>query len=229
MNLMEIDKALTLALNGSDSLYLDGIAWIATQTATWIPLAALLLYLVIRNNGLRGVIGTIIAIALAITLADQVASTIFKPLVARPRPTHDPELMYLIDIVNGYRGGKYGFFSSHAANTMAVATLVSLIFRDRTLTAWLYSWALLNCWTRVYLGVHYVGDLLVGTLWGLFVGWIIFRLWLRYCPGVLERRTLSRNNTRLTTGGYSLGSVHLLTAGIVITYLYVALRALQFT
>ena len=119
------------------------------------PLSILLFYLIIRNNDLPGIGGTPLALGLCILLADQMASTVFKPWVGRFRPTNDPSLMYAVDVVNGYRGGKFGFFSSHAANTMAIATFLSLLVRQKSLSLWLYSWALLNCWTRVYLGVHY--------------------------------------------------------------------------
>ena len=104
-----MDQAITLLLNGSSSLYLDGIAWTATQTTTWLPLAIVLLYVVIQANDLRGILRIIICISLCIALADQVASSVFKPLVARWRPTHDPYIMYMVDIVRGYRGGNYGF------------------------------------------------------------------------------------------------------------------------
>lgn len=215
----QLDQTLTLALNGSHSLYVDTLAWTATQTSTWLPLCLLLLYLIIRNNDLAGVCGTVLALGLCILLADQMASTVFKPLVGRYRPTQDPLLMYAMDVVNGYRGGRYGFFSSHAANTMAVATFLSLMIKERTLTCWLYSWALLNCWTRVYLGVHYVGDLLAGTLWGIFVGWFVFKLWLRWCPGIGERRKRYTGLANFTQGGFSIGSVHLLISGLAVTYL----------
>ena len=140
-----IDQTLTLLLNGSQSLFLDGLAWTATQTSTWIPLMFVLLYVVIQGNDLRGLFYIIIGGALCILLADQVASTLCKPWVARWRPTHDPFIMYAIDIVNGYRGGNYGFFSSHAANTMSIATFFAFVFRNKQLNYWLFSWVLLNC------------------------------------------------------------------------------------
>ena len=149
--LRHIDQTLTLFLNGSQSLFLDGVAATATQTATWIPVAVVLLYVLIRNNNLRAVGTILLAIALSILLADQGASSVCKPRFGRLRPTHEPSIMYAIDVVNGYRGGKFGFISSHAANTFAVATLLTLLVRGRRLAIVLFGWALLNCWTRVYL------------------------------------------------------------------------------
>lgn len=228
--MLELDRTLTLLLNGSDSAYLDGVAWIATQTATWIPLAALLLFVLYRRYSLAGFIATVAAVALCITLADQVASGIFKPWVARLRPSHDPALAGLIDTVGGYRGGLYGFFSSHAANTMAVAVFVSLVVRYRPLTAGLISWSLLNCWTRVYLGVHFVGDLTVGLLWGTTVGLLVYFIWKRYAPGVqaatpASNPSPSERNALLTASGFTFSAARLLVAGLLLSYLYVLIAA----
>ena len=172
-----IDTQLTLFLNGSDSVMLDAIAVTATKTSTWIPLGILLLYVLIRMKDWKNALLVILCVAIAITLADQMASGIFKPLVARLRPSHNPELQGVIDLVSDYRGGRYGFFSSHAANTCAVAVFLSLLFRKKVFTVAICSWAMVNSWTRLYLGVHYVGDIMVGLIWGAFVGWMVFRLY----------------------------------------------------
>ena len=172
-----IDTRLTLFLNGSDSVMLDAIAVTATKTSTWIPLGILLLYVLMRMKDWKNALLVILCVAIAITLADQMASGIFKPLVARLRPSHNPELQGVIDLVGDYRGGRYGFFSSHAANTCAVAVFLSLLFRKRIFSIAICSWAMVNSWTRLYLGVHYVGDIMVGLIWGAFVGWMVFRLY----------------------------------------------------
>lgn len=172
-----IDTQLTLFLNGSDSVMLDAIAVTATKTSTWIPLGILLLYVLMRMKDWKNALLVILCVAIAITLADQMASGIFKPLVARLRPSHNPELQGVIDLVGDYRGGKYGFFSSHAANTCAVAVFLSLLFRKRIFSIAICSWVVVNSWTRLYLGVHYVGDITVGLLWGALVGWMMFRLY----------------------------------------------------
>ena len=118
---IEADKALLLSLNGSDSLFWNGFMWTVTDTKTWIPAVLVLLYVVFKNNRVpQGIVITLM-FALCVTLADQFASGLCKPYFARFRPTQDPELMYLVQTVNDYRGGLYGFISSHAANTFAVA------------------------------------------------------------------------------------------------------------
>ena len=172
----QIDTSLTLLLNGSDCTFVDGIAITATSTIVWIPIAAVLLYLIIKKNKPFDSFLIVLGIGITIFLADQMASGICKPYFCRFRPTHDPEIKHLIDIVNDYRGGKYGFFSSHAANTFAVATFLTYIFRNYKTAILLYSWALLNSWTRIYLGVHYLGDILTGIVWGLLVGVCTFHV-----------------------------------------------------
>ena len=221
-----LDQALTLWLNGSHSLFADGIAWTATQTLTWVPAMLLVVYVIIRNNNLTGIAVTLLSIALCIVLADQVASTVFKPLVARYRPSNDPFIMYAVDVVHGYRGGRYGFFSSHAANTMAAATYLTLCIRHRALGWWLYAWALLNCWTRVYLGVHYVGDLLVGTLWGLCVGWSVYKLSRRSFPQLADYDARYAHRAGFTPTGYSVQSAWLIISGLAATYIFVLFCAL---
>lgn len=107
-----LDKKLLLNLNGSNSLFWDGFMWVATSTYIWIPTAIILLYIIIKNNKIQETLLTIAMIALVITLADQIASGVCKPYFHRFRPTQDPDIMYIVDIVNGYRGGRFGFISS---------------------------------------------------------------------------------------------------------------------
>lgn len=208
-SIISLDTQLTLLLNGSDCLFIDNLAISATKTTTWIPLGLLLLYVLVRQNNWKNLLLVILSIALAITLADQMASGVFKPLVGRLRPSHNPELEGIIDLVNGYRGGRYGFFSSHAANTCAVAVFLSLLFRHKIFTLLICSWTLLNCWTRLYLGVHYVGDITVGLIWGAIVGWTVYKLY-----NLLFTRFVSTNGCVLYTAQQS----KLLSEGILLTY-----------
>jgi undecaprenyl-diphosphatase len=120
----------------------------------------------------------IVVIALAVGMADFIASGILKPLVARPRPTRVPDLEGVLHLVNGYRSGKYGFVSSHAANTMACALLFSLIWRKKITTFLLMLWVAANCYSRMYLGVHYPLDILGGLIVGMgtaLLGFVVLR------------------------------------------------------
>ena len=169
--LIDYDRWLLLAVNGSSSLYLDGVVRTLTTAGTWIPLYLAMFYLVMKNNDtMRSIVGIVTCAVLCYLLAGAVDDGIVKPLVARWRPTHDPVIGWQVDVVNGYRGGKYGFFSAHASNTFSIAVFFSLLVRSRLLTIGLVTWSLVNCWTRLYLGVHFPGDIICGLLWGGFVG-----------------------------------------------------------
>lgn len=202
--LIHYDKQLLLLLNGSDSVFLDSVIMTLTTATTWIPLYAALLYVVWRANwadlrssgvdnrrGLRQVLLILAAAGLCVLLAGTIDDEIVKPLVARWRPTHDPEIGALVDVVDGYRGGNYGFFSAHASNTFSLAVFFSLLMRWRPFTCAMVAWSLLNCYTRMYLGVHFPGDITVGLIWGGFVGWLVYRLYCRvttparYAPRLL--------------------------------------------
>ena len=178
--IIQFDKQLLLMVNGSDSEFFDYIILTLTNAKTWIPLYVGLFYVVLKaNKNFREIFLILAAAALCYLLAGAIDDGIVKPLVARWRPTHDPEIGHLVDTVNGYRGGKYGFFSAHAANTFSIAIFFSLLIRQRMLTFFLVGYSLINCYTRLYLGVHYPGDITVGLLWGGFVGWFVYKLYCR--------------------------------------------------
>ena len=130
------------------------------------------------------------AAALCVLLAGMVDDLIVKPSVARWRPTHDPEIGPLVDVVDDYRGGKYGFFSAHAANTFSIAVLFCWMVRSRLLSIAMILWSFTNCWTRLYLGVHYPGDILVGLLWGAVVGSVVYFIFYRLTRRINAGRRL---------------------------------------
>lgn len=179
--LIHIDTEILLAINGWHAPWADRLMWIISAKATWIPLYALLIGLLVwryRKPASRSMkwlqkvpvcVVLIVVIAAAIGLADFIASGILKEWVARPRPTRVPELEGVLHLVNGYKSGRYGFVSSHAANTMACALLFSLIWRNKIATIGLMLWVAMNCYSRMYLGVHYPTDILGGLIVGSLV------------------------------------------------------------
>lgn len=208
--IIELDKYLLLALNGSESLFWDGCMAVYTTTAVWIPLAVALLYLLIRNNNMNNFFVLIILVALVFVLTDGITSTICKPLFERFRPTRDPELMYIVDIVNGYRGAAYGFMSSHAANSFGIATFAMLLVRNRALSISLIIWALLNSYSRIYLGVHYPGDILGGITVGVVVGVLMYYLYKYICGKMRNSGSRDWISTQYTRSGYLVSDVHFL-------------------
>lgn len=222
--LIDFDKQLLLFFNGSDSLFLDGMAKTLTTASTWIPLYMVLFYVVVKNNNSVLKIMLILASAgLCVFLAGSLNDLFVKPWVCRWRPTHDPEIAMLVDTVDGYRGGKYGFFSSHAANTFSLAIFFSLLIRSKMLSVSLILWSLTNCWTRLYLGVHYPGDILCGLLWGGLVGVGVWYLLHR----ILRRfdHSTSYISTHYTSAGYQLSDIPPVIGVLVLTLLYAIFMA----
>ena len=225
-DLITLDRWLLLMCNGSPSLFLDGLVKTLTTAATWIPLYLSLFYMVVRNNNTVGrILLVLLCAGLCVLLAGTVDDSIVKPLVARWRPTHDPVIGQMVDVVNGYRGGDYGFFSAHAANTFSIAVFFSLLVRSRLLTvALVFFYSFTNCWTRLYLGVHFPGDILCGLLWGGFVGVLVYvlheRLLRRYAHG---RRFYPTDQT--TSSGYRLVDIEVVVTVLALTWFYALLRA----
>ena len=224
--IIQMDKQLLLAINGSDSLFVDYLAKTLTTAATWIPLYVSLFYVVVKNNdNFRRIICILACAGLCVLFAGTVDDLLVKPLVARLRPTHDFQIGMLVDTVDGYRGGKYGFFSAHAANTFSIAVFFSLLMRSRLVTLLLVGWSLTNCWTRLYLGVHYPLDILCGLLWGGSVGTGIYILY-RY----VDRRLLHSENdyvsSKYTSSGYRYSDIYIVALVLSLTLIYCILRSL---
>lgn len=180
--LEEIDRALFLKLNGLHQPWLDQPMMIMTKAIYWIPVYIGMLYLIFKAYNWKTMLFSLLGVALVVTLGDRISVELFKEVFLRYRPSHNLDLDGLIYHVNGYRGGKYGFVSSHATNFFGIATFVFLLIRKQYL-GWgiaILFWAALICYTRIYLGVHYPGDLFAGGLLGAVIGWFVFRLFRKF-------------------------------------------------
>lgn len=194
--LYDADKTLLMVFNGSHCPFVDRLAVTLTCGYMWIPLYIALLLLVINNHKTVAQISLVIGMALlAILLSEGMADLIVKPLVARLRPIHDTLMQDRVQVVNNYRVEGYSFFSAHASNTMAVAVFFSLLVKDRLFACTLITWALVNCWTRLYLGVHYPSDIIVGVVWGSVSGLFAYTIYNK----VKDTRRLSVSDDAATT------------------------------
>ncbi len=172
------EKELFYFLNGSDSLFWDNVMWTYTSILTWIPMVAFILYIVFRNQLFKEALLVLGAIALVIVFSDQLSSSFFKPIFKRHRPSRHADYMHLVDIVKGYRGGQYGFISGHATNSFGVAVFMSLLFKNRFVTLSMIFWAALNSYSRIYLGVHFISDILAGLFFGTLIGFLVYAIYV---------------------------------------------------
>ncbi|WP_027455359.1 phosphatase PAP2 family protein [Xylanibacter brevis] len=222
--LIDIDRQLLLSVNGSESLFIDGLAKTLTTAGTWIPLYLSLFYIVLKNNdSIQKILLILGGAGLCVFLAGTLNDVFMKPFVMRWRPTHDDVIGQYVDVVNGYRGGKYGFFSSHAANTFSIAVFFALLTKSRILSITLFTWSFINCWTRLYLGVHFPGDILCGLCWGGIVGLSIGFIYFR-----VKKQLYSSNSyisSHYTKTGYQKSDVDIVLTVFMLTILYSILRA----
>lgn len=178
--LAQLDESLLLWLNGIHSPYFDTFMYLFSGKLVWIPMYAAILYVLLVNFKLRTALLCLLSIGLVIVIADQVGASLIRPMVERLRPSNlDNPISELVHIVNGVRGGRYGFPSCHAANTVGLAVIVHLIFRHRGLSAFMAIWAIVTCYSRIYLGVHYPGDIIVGSILGALSAWFVYTLLMR--------------------------------------------------
>ncbi|MBA4409525.1 MAG: phosphatase PAP2 family protein [Bacteroidota bacterium] len=170
----QIDQSLFLFLNDIHSVFWDKAMFLFSSREIWIPFYLLIIYVIIKTFK-RNSIYILILIGLSIALSDQF-SVMIKNLAERLRPSNDPAISNLIHIVNNYRGGTFGFFSSHASNSFTIAVIASLLFKNRMFSILIFVWAIVVSYTRVYLGLHYPGDILTGWFWGALIGFGFYKL-----------------------------------------------------
>lgn len=205
-------------------MFVDSLALTLTNGFTWIPLYLAFFYLVIKNNEKWGQIFLIIgASALCLLLADGLSEGIMKPYVARLRPSFDPSLFDSVQLVKGYTANGYSFFSAHAANTFSLALFFSLLVRNRVFSTFLILWSLVNCWTRLYLGVHFPIDILVGLVWGAVVGLLVYILFMKAYVRITPK--LHYISTQYTKTGYSLTDIDIVLNILVLTCIYAIVKA----
>ncbi len=174
--LQQFDAGIFTTINSWHAFYFDNFMALVTVIITWLPMILMLLYMLYMKKGWRKMLAVLLAVAVVILIADQVSASIIKPLVGRLRPSRNPDLQATVHLVNQYNGGMFGFVSSHAANCFGIATLLAFLFKNRAFTWFMIAWASLMCYSRIYLGVHYPGDIVCGAILGVAAAAAVYYL-----------------------------------------------------
>lgn len=163
------------------------------------------------------------AALVCVAITAGVTNLIVKPLVGRPRPCNDPLIKYIVDVVFRMPLKDYSFFSAHAANTFGLAVFFLLLIRDRIFTVAILLWALLNCYTRLYLGLHYPSDILCGILFGSVVGFVVYIVYLKLYQRIAPEQNFV--SSHFTPTGYSVPDVNIVITVLVFILIYASVRA----
>lgn len=166
--LKAMDTMVFLTVNSHHNAYFDSVMWLVSGKLIWVPMYVSLFFVLLKNYSYKVVFTILLAIGIVILFTDSFTAQVIRPWVCRLRPSNlDNPMSSMVHVVDGYRGGAYGFPSNHASNTWGLAFFITFLFRRYKLTFFFFLWALLVCYSRMYLGVHYFGDLLIGGLLAL--------------------------------------------------------------
>ena len=188
-----IDQRIVLSINGLHSPILDEIMWFISGKLPWIPFYVYLIFLAYKKISLKHLIVFILIAICCIAFSDLICTYAFKEVFQRYRPSHNLLLfnkLHLYEEKPGqfYAGGEYGFISSHAANFFAIAAFVGLVLKQYypNLIKWILLIATIVSLSRVYLGVHYLSDIIIGGFVGFLMGYIFYRfVYLKFTEKVL--------------------------------------------
>ncbi|MBD0851033.1 phosphatase PAP2 family protein [Maribacter arenosus] len=177
--LLQLDKDAFLFLNSLGSPTWDGFWMFVTNKLSSIPIYFILLVLVYRQWGLRKTLVVLATVAILILVTDQLAN-FFKYGVQRLRPCYDPQVSGLMRLVKSSCGGKFGYFSAHAANSFAIVLFFTILLRKsfKYIGFLLFLWAIIVAYSRIYIGVHFPLDIITGALIGMGMGWIFAMLYI---------------------------------------------------
>lgn len=222
--IQDMDMQVLSIFNGSDNIMLDQMVQILTSGLTWIPLYVMLFFVVMRNNETMGQIALVVGSAIfCVLFADGLVDGIIKQLAERWRPSDDPTFKYMVQVVDDIRPKGYSFCSAHAANTMSLAVFFSLLIRSKMLTITLVIWSLINCWTRLYLGVHYPSDILCGMIIGIIVGILVYLLYYKIYLRISPKINYISN--QYTSTGYDHDDIDKAMVILMLTLVYVVTRS----
>lgn len=219
----QMDVNLLLAVNSWRSWWADDFMRLFSEKWIWVPMYAALVYVIVRNLRWKAAIVCLAAIALTIFLADQTCGTFIRPWVCRLRPANlQNPLSAVIQVVDGDRGGIYSFPSCHAANTWALAFFFIFLFRNSLLSWFIAGWALLTCYSRSYMGLHYPSDLLAGGLVGVAISFLCYSLF----TAIVTPGMGSMNGSRTTPAPHQPKQLFIPVVIGMLTILYILIYSL---
>ncbi len=168
------DTQLFIFFNGIHSPFWDNVMWWISGSKSWIPFYLIIIAVIIYQKR-KGAILVLLFIALLVFLTDQSSVHLFKNVFQRLRPCHTPELQDIIHLVKNKCGGQFGFVSSHASNTFGIAAFLAFLFKNKAFGVFIFFWALIVSYSRIYLGVHFPLDVFCGGLLGLIIGFAVYK------------------------------------------------------
>ena len=222
--ILEVERGAFLFLNGCHHPFWDSFMWLYSGKEVWIPVVLFFLFMLFYKNEWKESLLIVLSIVLVIALCDQFTSSICKPYFMRFRPTHHPDFMEFVKTVNDYRGGKYGFMSGHAANAFGFAMFSLLLFRYRWYSISILLWATIMAYSRIYLGVHFISDIVPGIFVGMLFGYLVYNLYVAIHRKLLKKtdkpcRIYSESRKRMILYGLFCTILWLLVYSIFNTYI----------
>lgn len=216
--ILPYERELFLWLNEHHTAYWDSFMWLYSDKYTWIPLAMAALFIFIFKVKWKEALLIVVCATIVGVMCDYVSAQLIKPFFERLRPTHHPDFESFVEIVRGYRGGRYGFISNHAANGFGIVVFTSLLFRYRWYTLTMLLWATTTAYSRIYLGVHFISDIVGGAMWGSLIGFLVYYIYL-----TSRRYILKVPKEELKVPVYKKDRAYVLMGIIILTVIYIAI------
>ncbi len=209
--ILPYERSLFLWLNDSHNVFFDSFMWIYSEKLTWLPLAIVALGVFIYKVKWQYAVLFVLCLILLCALCDQLSAGLIKSYFERYRPTHHPDFEGIVRTLHDYRGGHYGFISAHAANGFGIAIFLSLVFKYKPFTIVALMWAVVSAYSRIYLGVHFISDVIGGMLLGILLGILVFMLFT-YC----RKRILRQNEEELKARFYPVWRAKILCLTVIV-------------